>query len=70
MSRKPFDKSAPGVTRRWTNVRAYADEVSMARIYAGFHYRFSARVGQDMGTQIGQHVVKTILQPAKVAEAK
>jgi hypothetical protein len=63
-------RTLPGVTRRWTNVRAYTDEVSMARIYAGFHYRFSARVGQDMGRQIGQHVVKTILQPAKVAEAK
>jgi hypothetical protein len=62
--------TAPGVTHRWTNVWAYADEVAMARIYAGFHYRFSARVGQDMGRQIAQHVVKTILQPMKVAGAQ
>ena len=33
--------TAPGVTHRWTNVWAYADEVALARIYAGFHYRFS-----------------------------
>src|SRR5262249_61245295 len=33
--------SAPGVTHRWTNLRAYADEVAYARIWAGFHYRFS-----------------------------
>jgi PAP2 superfamily len=62
--------TAPGVTHRWTNVWAYADEVAMARIYAGFHYRFSARVGQDMGRRIGQHVVKTILHPVKVAGAQ
>ena len=52
--------TAPGVTHRWTNVWAYADEVSLARIYAGFHYRFSTRVGQDMGRKIGQLVVQTL----------
>jgi PAP2 superfamily len=62
--------TAAGATHRWTNVWTYADEVSLARIYAGFHYRFSTRVGQEMGRKLGQHVVKTILQPAKVAEAQ
>jgi quercetin dioxygenase-like cupin family protein len=41
--------TAPGVTHRWTNLQAFVDEVSEARIWAGFHYRFSTRVGQDMG---------------------
>ena len=41
--------TAPGVTHRWTDIRAYNDEISYARIWAGFHYRFSVRVGQDMG---------------------
>jgi len=59
--------TAPGVTHRWSNVWAYADEVAMARIYAGFHYRFSTRVGQDMGRKIGRHVVQNLLQPASVA---
>jgi PAP2 superfamily len=54
--------TAPGVTHRWTNVWAYADEVSMARIYAGFHYRFSTRVGQDMGRKIGRLVVESLMQ--------
>jgi len=45
--------TAPGVTHRWTNLNAYADEVAAARIAAGFHYRFSTVVGQDMGRQIG-----------------
>jgi hypothetical protein len=54
--------TAPGVTHRWTNVWTYADEVSMARIYAGFHYRFSTRVGQDMGRQIGRLVAQSLMQ--------
>jgi hypothetical protein len=55
--------TAPGVTHRWTNLNAYADEVAAARIFAGFHYRFSTVVGQDMGRQIGIHTVKSIMQP-------
>ena len=61
--------TAPGVTHRWTNIRAYTDEVSQARIWAGFHYRFSTRVGQEMGRKIGQYVVTNLMQPAAVAEA-
>ena len=59
--------TAPGITRRWTNVWAYADEVAMARIYAGFHYRSSNRVGQDMGRGIGRLVVQSLLQRTAVA---
>jgi hypothetical protein len=59
--------TAPGVTHRWTNVRAYSDEVSNARIWAGFHYRFSIRVGQDMGSKLGEYVVRNIMQPVDVA---
>jgi hypothetical protein len=59
--------TAPGVTHRWTNVRAFADEVAQARISAGFHYRFSTKVGQDMGYKIGEYVVKSFMQPLAVA---
>jgi hypothetical protein len=59
--------TAPGVTHRWTNVWAYADEVAMARIHAGFHYRFSTRVGQDMGRKIGRHVMLNLMQPISLA---
>jgi hypothetical protein len=54
--------TAPGVTHRWSNVRAFADEVANARIWAGFHYRFSARVGSEMGKKIGDYVVATGLR--------
>jgi hypothetical protein len=59
--------TAPGATHRYTNIRAYADEVALARIWAGFHYRFSTRVGQEMGRKIGQHVVDNVMRPASVA---
>jgi hypothetical protein len=55
--------TARGVTHRWTNMKAFTDEVANARIWAGFHYRFSTRVGTDMGNRIGEHVVKSVLQP-------
>ena len=54
----------PGVTHRWTNLRGFVTEVSEARISAGFHYRFSTRVGEDMGRKIGEYVVRNRLQPA------
>jgi hypothetical protein len=41
--------TAPGVTHKFTNLRALNDEVSGGRIYAGFHYRTSTVVGSDMG---------------------
>ena len=62
--------TAPGVTHQWTNLNAYADEVAAARIAAGFHYRFSTVVGQDMGRQIGVHTVKTIMQPLEPTSAR
>src|SRR5262249_26404630 len=39
--------ATPSVIRRWTNVAAFTEEVANARIWAGFHYRFSTRVGTD-----------------------
>jgi PAP2 superfamily len=59
--------TAPGVVHRFTNVRAFADEVAEARIWAGFHWRFSTKVGQDMGYKIGEYVVKNFMQPVSLA---
>ena len=55
--------TAPGVTHRWSNMKAYTEEVANARIWAGFHYRFSTRIGTEMGYQIGDYVVKNVMQP-------
>jgi PAP2 superfamily protein len=54
--------TAPGVTRRWSRLDDYADEVAAARIYGGFHYRFSNAVGQDMGRKIAELVMQTRLR--------
>ena len=55
--------TAPGVTHRWSNLDDFTTEVANARIWAGFHYRFSTRVGTALGRQVAQYVVDTTIQP-------
>jgi hypothetical protein len=50
----------PG-TRKWTRLQDYRDEVALARIYAGFHYRFSTEAAKVMGQKIGELAVRTQL---------
>jgi hypothetical protein len=57
--------ATPSVTRRWARLSDYRDEVSNARIWAGFHYRFSTEVGKDMGRKIGELTLATQLLPSK-----
>jgi hypothetical protein len=61
--------TAPGVTRKWTRLQDYSDEVSNARVYAGLHYRFSTETGRDMGKKIAELTVSTQLL-GSVAAAK
>jgi hypothetical protein len=55
----------PGITRKWTRLTDYENEVSNARVWAGFHYRFSTEVAKDMGHKIGELVVATQLRAAR-----
>jgi PAP2 superfamily len=50
--------TARGVTRRWTSTDAVVQEVSMARIWGGVHYRTSTEVGNRMGEQVGELVAR------------
>jgi hypothetical protein len=59
----------PGVTRKWTRIQDYNEEVALARIYAGFHYRFSTQVGSDMGRKVGELVATTQLSGAMALAA-
>lgn len=61
--------TAPGVNRKWSRLQDYSDEVANARIYAGFHYRFSTEAGKDMGKKIAELTVSTKLL-GSVAAAK
>ena len=44
--------TAPGITRRWAHGEDLIQEVAVARIYAGVHYRNSTEVGTRMGEQV------------------
>jgi len=61
--------TAPGVMRTWKSIEDYNAEVAAARIYAGFHYRFSTIVGRDMGGKIGELVATTQLRGATASAA-
>jgi hypothetical protein len=55
--------TAPGVVHHFTKLSDISDEISVARIYAGFHYRNSTVVGTEMGRQIGEYVLANAMQP-------
>jgi PAP2 superfamily len=55
--------TAPGVTHHWSNLDDFTTEVANSRIWAGFHYRFSTRVGTALGRQVGQYVANKMMQP-------
>ena len=48
--------TAPGITHHWSSLDAFTSEVANSRVWAGFHYRSSARVGTAMGRKVGQYV--------------
>ena len=45
--------TAGDAMREWTTVAAFMDEVRMARIYDGVHYRNSTVVGNELGRKVG-----------------
>ena len=56
--------AAPSVVHKWPNIEAYAQEVSLARVYGGLHYRNSTMVGKAMGKKIGELACQNFLKPA------
>lgn len=46
--------TAPGATRQWSNPDVFMQEVALARIVGGVHYRYSTEVGMAMGQRIGE----------------
>ncbi|MBL8347036.1 MAG: vanadium-dependent haloperoxidase [Rubrivivax sp.] len=50
--------TAKGVTRQWTNIDDFVQEVAMARVYGGLHYRFTNEVSIGMGRAIGELATK------------
>jgi membrane-associated phospholipid phosphatase len=65
------DSSAPGATkevRTYTSFWDAANEAGMSRIYGGIHYSFSNSSGLAAGSDIGDWIFSTALQPTVVPE--
>ena len=56
---------AGGAVRTWKTVADFTQEVAVARIYDGVHYRSSTEVGGAMGKQIGELAVKSFPKPIR-----
>jgi hypothetical protein len=52
----------PGVVRNFNSFSAAIAQVADARIFAGFHFRFSTDDATQMGTQIGRLAGSTLMQ--------
>ena len=52
--------TAGGAVRTWTSVSDFTQEVALARILDGVHYRNSAEVGAAMGKKIGELAVQKL----------
>jgi hypothetical protein len=57
--------TAQGAVRTWATVNDFTQEVAVARIYDGVHYRTSTVVGSLMGTKIGELAVQTFPRPVR-----
>jgi len=53
----------PGIERSFTTFSSAVQQVEDARVWAGFHYRFSVEDGAVLGTEIGDYVSETLLRP-------
>jgi hypothetical protein len=58
--------TASGAVRTWNTVDDFMQEVALARIYDGVHYRNSTEVGTAMGLKVGELVVKS--SPGRLIE--
>ena len=56
--------TAPGVVHEWETIDAFMDEVAMARVYDGVHYRNSTLVGNRIGQAVGALVQQRFAPPS------
>jgi hypothetical protein len=55
----------PGVQRDFMSFSSAVQQVEDARIYAGFHFRFSCTDGATLGAQVASYVTHTLMQPLR-----
>ena len=54
--------TAPGVTFRYANFKAIADQIDDARVYGGIHIREDQEAGGELGRKVGRFVYETLGQ--------
>jgi hypothetical protein len=57
--------TAGGAVRSWKTVADFVQEVAVARIYDGVHYRNSTEVGSAMGKKIGELAARSFPKPIR-----
>jgi PAP2 superfamily len=55
----------PGVQRDFTSFSAAVLQVEDARVYAGFHFRFSCTDAATLGTHVARYITHTLMQPLR-----
>jgi hypothetical protein len=55
----------PGVQRDFTSFSAVVQQVEDARVYAGFHFRFSCIDAATLGTQVARYATGTLMHPLR-----
>lgn len=57
--------TVPGVTRDFESFDAFLEDVKVARIYGGIHYRESVEEGARQGRRVGRWIVRHYLRPRR-----
>ncbi|MEO5844343.1 MAG: vanadium-dependent haloperoxidase [Caldimonas sp.] len=57
-----MNSTVTGTTRRYTSTTAWLDEIAMARIAGGMHFRFSVVDGATLGRSVAQWVIANHFQ--------
>lgn len=52
-----FDSKVTGTTRSYASTDALIEEMSVARIYGGMHFRFSSMAGVELGSKAAAYVL-------------
>jgi len=58
-----IDSLVTGQTRHYKRFKEVVDEVNNARVWAGFHFRYSQEDGSNIGRKVGRFVVRNFFQP-------
>jgi hypothetical protein len=60
----------PGVTRHYQTFQQMQDDILMARIWGGVHFRNSNEVGEALGAKVGAYILNTGLRGAMPRHAR